>query len=78
MFRDKSLMPNEAVRLAALGLLSDQPKSYAGLADEVRIFALILALGACILRLLFFGGERWPKTTSILIAPLTTPFTAAR
>ncbi len=38
MFRDKSLMPNEAVRLAALGLLSDEPKSYARLADEVRHF----------------------------------------
>ena len=31
-------MPNEAVRLAALGLLSDEPKSYARLADEVRHF----------------------------------------
>ncbi len=38
MFRDNSLMPKEAVRLAALGLLSDAPMSYAQLANAVRDF----------------------------------------
>lgn len=38
MFRDQSLMPKEAVRLAALGLLAGAPMSYARLADEVRNF----------------------------------------
>ncbi len=38
MFRDKSLMPKEAIRLAALGLLAQGPTSYARLADEVRHF----------------------------------------
>lgn len=38
MFRDQSLMPKEAVRLAALGLLASAPMSYARLADEVRNF----------------------------------------
>jgi DNA-binding PadR family transcriptional regulator len=38
MYRDNSLIPTEAVRLAALGLLSEGPRSYAELADEVRHF----------------------------------------
>ena len=38
MFRDNSLMPKEAIRLTALGLLSQGPKSYAALANEVRHF----------------------------------------
>ena len=38
MFRDKSLMPKEAIRLSALGLLSQGSKSYAALANEVRHF----------------------------------------
>ena len=38
MFRDKSLMPKEAIRLSALGLLSRDPMSYAALANEVRHF----------------------------------------
>ena len=38
MFRDTSLMPNEAIRLTALGLLSQGPKSYAAVANEVRHF----------------------------------------
>ena len=39
MYRDKSLMPKEAIRLAALGFLADEPKAYARLAEEVRHFA---------------------------------------
>ena len=38
MFRDNSLMPKEAVRFAALGLLSQGPMSYAAVANEVRHF----------------------------------------
>jgi len=36
MFRDKSLVPSEAIRLLALGLLAEEPCSYAALASEVR------------------------------------------
>ena len=38
MFRDNSLMPKEAIRLSALGLLSQGPMSYAAVANEVRHF----------------------------------------
>ena len=38
MFRDKSLMPKEAIRLAALGLLERGPARYGDLANEVRHF----------------------------------------
>ena len=38
MFRDKSLMPKEAIRLAALGLLGRGPMRYGELANEVRHF----------------------------------------
>ena len=37
MFRDQSLMPKEAIRLTALGLLAGAPKTYAELADEVAV-----------------------------------------
>ncbi|HKF72911.1 MAG TPA: hypothetical protein VKB68_14250 [Stellaceae bacterium] len=36
MFRDRSLVPAEAIRLAALGLLAEAPRRYADLAAEVR------------------------------------------
>ncbi len=38
MYRDNSLMPSEAVRLLALGLLATGERSYAALASEVRYF----------------------------------------
>jgi DNA-binding PadR family transcriptional regulator len=38
MYKDNSLIPTEAVRLAALGLLTEARRSYAALADEVRHF----------------------------------------
>lgn len=38
MYRDNTLIPSEAVRLLALGLLADRPMSYAQLAREVRHF----------------------------------------
>lgn len=39
MYPDRSLLPREAVRLAALGLLAGRPMSYGVLAEEVRHFA---------------------------------------
>jgi len=38
MYRDKTLIPTEAVRLLALGLLADAPKRYRDLAAEIRHF----------------------------------------
>ncbi|HVZ00377.1 MAG TPA: hypothetical protein VHA35_12780 [Dongiaceae bacterium] len=39
MYKDNSLVPSEAVRLAALGLLARAPRAYADLAREIRHFA---------------------------------------
>jgi hypothetical protein len=39
MYKDNSLVPSEAVRLAALGLLARTPRAYADLAREIRHFA---------------------------------------
>ena len=38
MYRDNSLIPSEALRLAALGSLWQRPKRYADLATELRHF----------------------------------------
>jgi DNA-binding PadR family transcriptional regulator len=38
MYRDNTLIPSEAIRLLALGLLADGEKQYAELAREVRYF----------------------------------------
>jgi DNA-binding PadR family transcriptional regulator len=38
MYRDNTLIPSEAVRLLALGILASQPMSYGQLAREVRHF----------------------------------------
>lgn len=38
MFPDHSLMPREALRLAALGMLAEAPAAYADLARELRAF----------------------------------------
>jgi DNA-binding PadR family transcriptional regulator len=38
LFRDNSLVPAEAVRLAALGLLAEGPRRYGDLAMEIRHF----------------------------------------
>lgn len=38
MFRDNSLVPAEAIRLAALGLLAEAPRHYGDLAAEIRHF----------------------------------------
>lgn len=39
MYRDKTLIPTEALRLCMLGSLAIQPHTYADLAREVRAFA---------------------------------------
>ncbi|HYB09306.1 MAG TPA: hypothetical protein VEJ16_06530 [Alphaproteobacteria bacterium] len=39
MYRDKTLIPTEAIRLCALGLLADGPQTYAEVASAVRHFA---------------------------------------
>ena len=39
MYRDRSLIPSETLRLAALGSLALEPRSYAELAAELRQFA---------------------------------------
>jgi len=39
MYRDNSLVPKEAIRLAALGLLAERERPYGDLAREVREFA---------------------------------------
>lgn len=38
MFRDKTLIPTEAIRMLALGLLAERPRRYAELAQELRRF----------------------------------------
>jgi DNA-binding PadR family transcriptional regulator len=38
MYRDNSLMPNEAIRLLALGILTEGERTYADLASAVRHF----------------------------------------
>lgn len=43
MFRDKSLIPAETIRLAALGLLAEKPHRYADLANEIHHFTLCVA-----------------------------------
>ena len=43
MFRDNSLIPTEALRLATLGFLADGPKRYADLAATVRRFVSRMA-----------------------------------
>lgn len=39
MYRDKTLIPTEAIRMCALGILSDGPQRYGALASAVRHFA---------------------------------------
>lgn len=39
MYRDKTLIPTEAIRMCALGTLADGPRRYGDLASDVRHFA---------------------------------------
>ena len=43
MYRDNTLIPTEAIRLAALGSLVDGDKGYAALASEIRYFVAHIA-----------------------------------
>lgn len=43
MYRDKTLIPTEALRLAALGTLAQQPARYSELSRDVRGFAARIA-----------------------------------
>ncbi|MGH7090758.1 MAG: hypothetical protein ACREFQ_17820 [Stellaceae bacterium] len=43
MFRDKSLIPSEAIRLAALGFLAEGPRRYGELASQIRHFTSCVA-----------------------------------
>jgi DNA-binding PadR family transcriptional regulator len=43
MFRDNSLIPSEAVRLAALGFLAEAPRRYGELAASIRHFTSCIA-----------------------------------
>jgi len=43
MYRDNTLIPSEAVRLAALGALADRAMTYAQLAEDVRHFTQRIA-----------------------------------
>lgn len=43
MYRDRSLIPAEAIRLAALGVLAGGPRPYRDVANEVRGFATRVA-----------------------------------
>ncbi len=43
MYRDKTLIPTEAIRLAALGALAAEPVRYSDVAREVRGFAARIA-----------------------------------
>jgi DNA-binding PadR family transcriptional regulator len=43
MYKDNSLVPSEAIRLAALGLLARQPRAYADLARDIRHFTARIA-----------------------------------
>ncbi len=66
MFRDHSLVPAEAIRLAALGLLAEAPRRYADLAAEVRFLTSRIAgpspeLMGTSLELLRYEGLVAPK-----------------
>ncbi len=54
MFRDQSLMPKEAIRLTALGLLARAPMTYAELAKEVR----------------HFTSRYWGPTLDVMASPI--------
>ncbi len=43
MYRDNTLIPTEAIRLAALGSLAEGDKQYADLASEIRYFVARIA-----------------------------------
>lgn len=72
MYQDNSLLPREAIRLAALGILATEPMSYAALANEIRHFASRIAgpsfdlMGTSIELLRYEGLVEPLDTTSIV------------
>lgn len=73
MYRDKTLIPTEAIRLAALGTLALRPMSYADLAREVRAFTSRIAGPS----LDMMGTSIELLRTEALVAPLEGAGTAA-
>jgi len=76
MFRDHSLVPAEAIRLAALGLLAEAPRRYADLAAEVRFLTSRIAgpspeLMGTSLELLRYEGLATPANGADADAELT-------
>ena len=73
MYKDNSLLPREAVRLAALGILAGGPLTYAGLAAAVRNFTSRVAgpsldlMGTSIELLRFEGliATEGPQTVNV-------------
>lgn len=77
MYQDNTLLPREAIRLAALGILAIEQISYAALANEVRHFSSRIAgpsldLMGTSIELLRYEGLIEPADTSLDVddAPL--------
>lgn len=74
MFKDQTLLPIEAVRLAALGLLADGPRRYGDLATEIRGF-IGLAVGPSLdlmgssIELLRYEGLAAPDGEMLTLTP---------
>jgi Putative AphA-like transcriptional regulator len=74
MFKDQSLLPAEAIRLAALGLLADGPRRYGDLATEIRSF-IGLAVGPSLdlmgssIELLRYEGLATAQDDMLTLAP---------
>lgn len=74
MFKDQTLLPAEAVRLAALGLLAERPRKYADLATEIRSF-IGLAVGPSLdlmgssIELLRYEGLAAPEGDLLTLTP---------
>ncbi|MHA1107700.1 MAG: hypothetical protein ACTSQV_01150 [Alphaproteobacteria bacterium] len=72
MYQDNTLLPREAIRLAALGILATRKMSYAALANEVRHFASRIAgpsldLMGTSIELLRYEGLIDPLDTSSIV-----------
>ena len=72
MYQDNTLLPREAVRLAALGILATESMSYAALANEVRHFTSRIAgpsldLMGTSIELLRYEGLIEPLDTATIV-----------
>jgi len=74
MFKDQTLLPVEAVRLAALGFLAEGPRRYGDLATEIRHF-IGLAVGPSLdlmgssIELLRYEGLATAQDDVLTLAP---------